>query len=92
MSQELVPLKIVKGICLGLLGGFIDNLGVCIMKIAHRRIAEKPLKISYWKSPLWLAGLALYLGGNVVNAVGLSLTPQSVFAVVGAIGLVTNAV
>jgi hypothetical protein len=36
--------------------------------------------------------MALYLVGNVVNATGLSMTPQSIFAALGTVGLVTNAV
>ena len=33
----------------------------------------------------------MYLIGNVTNAIGLGLAPQSEFAVLGALGLVTNA-
>lgn len=33
----------------------------------------------------------MYLGGNIVNAVGLGLAPQSVFAALGTFGLITNA-
>ena len=37
------------------------------------------------------AGLSMYLVGNISNAVGLSLAPQSDFAAVGVLTLVTNA-
>lgn len=46
-------------------GGIVDNTGVTIQKISHRRNQPGP----YWLKPLWLAGVSMYLLGNICNAV-----------------------
>ena len=74
------------GIALGITGGVVDNLGVCFQKLSHPAHG-RPRRV--W---LWVLGISMYLFGNCVNAVGLAMTPQSVFAALGSLGLVTNAV
>lgn len=79
------------GILLGILGGIIDNVGVTVQKLAHRKVYGTKTG-AYLRSPTWLIGLAMYLSGNIVNAVGLGMAPQSVFATLGALSLVTNTI
>lgn len=78
------------GMMLGLFGGIIDNVGVCFQKLSHRKHSneDKP----YFKQTLWIFGFSMYLFGTAMNAIGLSLAPQSEFALLGTLGLVTNAI
>jgi len=78
--------NIAIGICLGLTGGFIDNFGICLQKLSHRENNGRP----YYLQPKWLCGIGLYFMGNILNATGLGMTPQSIFAALGSVGLVTN--
>ena len=78
------------GVALGITGGVIDNIGVTLQKLSHRRMSKESAKGAYVCRPLWAGGFGLYMAGNVVNAVGLSLAPQSLFATLGPLSLVTN--
>ena len=84
------------GVGLALFGMTVDNVGVTLQKLSHRKqVADsaqphEDLRTSYCSDCKWILGLALYLGGNVVNAVGLSFGPQSLFAALGSMTLVIN--
>ncbi|CEP02636.1 hypothetical protein PBRA_002603 [Plasmodiophora brassicae] len=83
----MLDAQAIAGVALCILGGIVDNTGVTIQKISHRRNQPGP----YWLKPLWLAGVSMYLLGNICNALGLSLAPQSDVAAVGSLTLVWNA-
>eukprot|EP01006_Ploeotia_vitrea_P045567 TRINITY_DN66953_c8_g2_i3.p1 TRINITY_DN66953_c8_g2~~TRINITY_DN66953_c8_g2_i3.p1 ORF type:complete len:651 (+),score=298.78 TRINITY_DN66953_c8_g2_i3:176-2128(+) len=53
--------------------------------------AAKPDKPSYYTSKWWIAGLTLFLLGNVINAVGLAFAPETLFAALATFALVSNA-
>ena len=74
----------------GFAGGLVDNIGVCLQKLSHMRHIGSDKQ--YFQQKGWVVGITLYLIGNVMNAIGLSLAPQSEFAVLGSFGLVTNVV
>eukprot|EP00474_Spongospora_subterranea_P010470 CRZ10928.1 hypothetical protein [Spongospora subterranea] len=77
----------IVGVLLCILGGIVDNLGVTVQKLSHRR----RLPGHYCTKRLWLVGVSMYLLGNVCNGLGLSLAPQSDVAAVGSLTLVWNA-
>ena len=55
------------GIALGISGGYIDNIGVCMQKLSHRQ--NDDMSVQYFKRPLWIFGLILYLYYLHINSV-----------------------
>jgi hypothetical protein len=82
------------GILLVLLGSTIDNVGITLQKLAHRAILHNELEGKHTKrycsNPRWALGIVLYLVGNIVNAIGLGMCPQSLYAALGSVSLVVN--
>ncbi|TPX45616.1 hypothetical protein SeLEV6574_g03766 [Synchytrium endobioticum] len=44
------------------------------------------------QNPTWILGLAIFVGGNIINFVALQFAPQSLVAPLGSISLVVNVV
>lgn len=43
-----------------------------------------------WKSPVWLVGTSLFIGGNALNFVSFGFAAQSMLAALGAVQFVSN--
>ncbi|TPX32602.1 hypothetical protein SmJEL517_g04323 [Synchytrium microbalum] len=45
-----------------------------------------------FQNPTWILGLAVFIGGNIINFVALQFAPQSLVAPLGSISLVVNVI
>eukprot|EP00475_Leptophrys_vorax_P043001 TRINITY_DN8143_c0_g1_i1.p1 TRINITY_DN8143_c0_g1~~TRINITY_DN8143_c0_g1_i1.p1 ORF type:complete len:394 (-),score=74.15 TRINITY_DN8143_c0_g1_i1:101-1282(-) len=87
---ETLGWRTMLGVGLVLLGSTIDNVGLTLQKLAHLANAKTGHETAYYKKGKWLMGISLFMFGNIINAVGLSMCPQSLFAALGAYSLVVN--
>ena len=94
------------GVALSLLGSVSTNIGMLLQKldfIIHAKRVEREIgdtegvqfggedasivESSHWQ---WKLGFALFILGQVLNAVALSFAAQSMLATLGAFSLVSN--
>lgn len=68
-----MPASEMVGVGCAILGGLLDNFGVCLQKMSHLHLQAEDARGRYWTQRRWLAGVALYLTGSVMNALGLGL-------------------
>jgi len=82
------------GIATAILAGIVNNLGVLAMKRAVSRIPrDRPLRGSFLRSPLWLAGFALqFIVGVPLNFVAVGLIGPFLVPGLMAVGLVVLAI
>eukprot|EP00946_MAST-07B_sp_MAST-7B-sp1_P004946 g4946.t1 len=80
------------GVVSSIFGSITLNLGLNIQKLAFVRLARLPaeMRVKIYCYPLWVFGFAIFVLGNVGDAVGLTFTPQSVITPLGSISLVSN--
>mmetsp|Transcript_27271 Transcript_27271/g.73451 ORF Transcript_27271/g.73451 Transcript_27271/m.73451 type:complete len:436 (+) Transcript_27271:86-1393(+) len=81
------------GVTASLIGSVVLNGGLNLQRLAHMRIAARKQperREAYCTDPLWMAGFAVFLVGNLGDAIGLTFTPQSVITPIGSISLVSN--
>ena len=82
------------GIATAVLAGIVNNLGVLAMKRSVSRIpADRPMRLSFLRSPLWMAGFALqFLLGVPLNFLAVGLIGPFLVPGLMAVGLVVLAV
>lgn len=80
------------GVVASTLGSIILNLGLNLQRYAHIKLEERSQenRAHYTRNPIWLFGFAIFIIGNLGDAVGLSFTPQSVITPIGSVSLVSN--
>jgi uncharacterized membrane protein len=78
------------GTLLVVVGCTIDNVGITLQKVAHKKQEQDAIRKQYCSDIKWIIGLAMYLVGNIINAIGLGMCSQSLFAALGSISLVVN--
>eukprot|EP00747_Dinoflagellata_sp_TGD_P067811 gnl/TRDRNA2_/TRDRNA2_155452_c0_seq1.p1 gnl/TRDRNA2_/TRDRNA2_155452_c0~~gnl/TRDRNA2_/TRDRNA2_155452_c0_seq1.p1 ORF type:complete len:423 (-),score=36.91 gnl/TRDRNA2_/TRDRNA2_155452_c0_seq1:42-1310(-) len=99
MGTSPVPHLNFLGVLLCCTGYSISALGTLTQKLSFirtQRAAEESenengkVSVTFCMQPLWLAGFALAILGDVVAAAGFGLTPQSVAATLGVSSMVTS--
>ena len=82
------------GITLCLLGAATTNLGLTLQKRSFLSNDAQPLseQRSASKQPLWLAGLGVFIIGQLLNLLAFGYTSQAVAATLGSFSLVTNGI
>lgn len=80
------------GVVASLAGSILINLGANLQRVAHVRLEAQPMegRVHYMCHPVWIVGFAIFLIGNLGDAVGLSFTPQSVITPIGSVSLISN--
>lgn len=83
------------GIAVACVGVTTDNLGQCMQSLAHIEFLredgeEASLTVKYIRSKKWLTGVGVSLFGNIVTAIGLAMSPQTLFGALGSLGISIN--
>eukprot|EP00756_Hemistasia_phaeocysticola_P049325 Hpha_TRINITY_DN2378_c0_g1::TRINITY_DN2378_c0_g1_i1::g.473::m.473 len=86
----MIPL----GITLGVVSKAVSSFGLVLQKLAHTKNSDKRAsqRVGYVFNPLWVFGFAVYVGGNAVAVVALTLAPQSIIGAMDALVPVFNAI
>ncbi len=80
------------GVILAALAAIISNLGLNFQKLTHIKNADQSEKAKkdYYKSSLWILGLAMIILGSVADFAALAFGAQSIIAPLGSLTLVSN--
>lgn len=79
------------GVCLSIIGSGLTSCGLVLQKYSHSENARKGQPVLFFRQPLWLAGLAVFICGQVGNVVAMAFAPQTMLSCLGALSLVWNA-
>jgi drug/metabolite transporter (DMT)-like permease len=79
------------GVCLSVIGSGLTSCGLVLQKYSHSENARKGQHVLFFRQPLWLAGLAVFICGQVGNVVAMAFAPQTMLSCLGALSLVWNA-
>jgi len=79
------------GVCLSVVGSGLTSCGLVLQKYSHSENARKRQNVLFFRQPLWLAGLAVFMCGQVGNVVAMAFAPQTMLSCLGALSLVWNA-
>lgn len=76
-----------------MVGATLTSLGYNVQKVVHARASTLPLakKPFYVAQPIWMAGFAIFLLGQIMNMLSLGYASQPLVATVSSFQLVTNA-
>lgn len=79
------------GSAIGIVGCVGTSCGLVLEKHSHAQneCDEKP--VAYYRQPWWLAGFSMFLAGQILNLIAMSMAPQTVLSCLGAMSLVFNA-
>ena len=80
------------GVALSLAGCCLLSLGLNVEKLSILKNARRPLALQrvFWKQPVWLLGFAVFLAGNVLNALALGYASASLLAPLGSCSIIAN--
>jgi len=79
------------GVCLSIVGSGLTSCGLVLQKYSHSENARKGEHVLFFRQPLWLAGLAVFMCGQIGNVVAMAFAPQTMLSCLGALSLVWNA-
>jgi hypothetical protein len=88
-EEHPMPPLFWVGVCVTLVGSTITPLGMNLQRLAQLRLAKRGLS-NVCASPLWLAGLSIFIAGNACDAIALAMAPQSVITPLGCVSLISN--
>jgi len=80
------------GVILAAFASVVSNLGLNFQKLTHIQNAGKGEKAhaNYYKSKLWMLGLAMIILGSLADFAALAFGAQSIIAPLGSLTLVSN--
>eukprot|EP00002_Diphylleia_rotans_P002214 TRINITY_DN11380_c0_g1_i1.p1 TRINITY_DN11380_c0_g1~~TRINITY_DN11380_c0_g1_i1.p1 ORF type:complete len:473 (+),score=114.53 TRINITY_DN11380_c0_g1_i1:70-1488(+) len=82
------------GVVLNIIGSVMINLGTNLMKLSHNlneKVDIANQKPSH-RNPKWLAALAVFIVGNILNFSSFGFAAQSMLAAMGSIQFVSNVI
>lgn len=80
------------GACVCVASNALTALGLVAQKYSHMQNELVREKKKYYRQPLWVIGLAVFLFGQVINLAAMALCPQAMLSCLGGMSLVFNTV
>lgn len=82
----------VLGMGACIMASTLTPLGLILQKYSHAQSQKVSSDVAFYRQPWWIAGMAVFLCGHVLNIISTGMAPQVMLSCLGTWAIIPNAV